>query len=276
MSSEESTGSEKEAAEELAEKVPPKKEARVKKETTPVKDFETGVEGLDDALGGGLPNRSLLLLIGAPGSHYTTFAQQILYNHVLRGEKVAYYIVENPSFDVMEDMAVYKWELDKYLQNKSWIFINLLTPDMQELAELSPSPTSEAQVILSQSLATLKKDFLSRAKDGRWTALHASHLLLRYDFRDFLDAVLYMRLVTRHYAGVHFILVPTEVHEDQKINSLKHLADGVFEFSMQERGREYEGIFTVTKLRRTIHKTKTYSFLLSDKGMYIERAERIT
>jgi len=82
--------------------------------------------------------------------------------------------------------------------------------------------------------------------------------------------------VTRHYAGVHFILVPTEVHEDQKINSLKHLADGVFEFSMQERGREYEGIFTVTKLRRTIHKTKTYSFLLSDKGMYIERAERIT
>lgn len=241
-----------------------------------MKEFiKTGIEGLDDVLGGGLPDGSLILLIGVPGSHYETFARQILYNHALKDGKVAYYIVETSSLDVMEDMSVYKWDLHELIEKGSWLFINLLTPDLQELAELSPSKTPEARVVLSQTLTTMKRDFLARVKEGMWTGSHVSHLVLRYDFRDVLDAILYMRLVIRQYAGLHFILVPTGVHEEQKINALKHLADGVFEFSMQERGREYEGFFTVTKLRKTIHRTKAHSFLISDKGIYIERAERI-
>jgi KaiC/GvpD/RAD55 family RecA-like ATPase len=269
---EEDTAADKEMPKPAEEVAPPAVE-----KPKPDKPFlETGVEGLDEVLGGGLPNRSLFLLIGSPGSHYATFAQQLLYNYVVGGGKIAYYLVENPSFDVIEDMSVYKWELNKYLENESWVFVNLITPDIQELVEMSPPQTSEAKVVLSQTLTTLKRDFLRRVKEGRWTALHASHLMLRYDFRDVLDAVLYMRLVTRHHAGVHFILVPLEVHDDQKINALKHLADGVFEFSMRERGREFEGIFTVSKLRRTLHRTRTHSFIISDRGIYIERAERIT
>jgi KaiC/GvpD/RAD55 family RecA-like ATPase len=257
--------------------VPAQEVVKPIEEKKPEKEFiETGIEGLDDVLGGGLPSRSLFLLIGSPGSHYTTFAQQILYNFVVRGGKVAYYLVENPSFDIVEDMAVYKWDLEKYIEKESWLFVNLVTPDMQELSEMAPGQGSAAKVILSQTLTTLKRDFLMRVKEGRWTVLHASHLMLRYDFRDVVDAILYMRLVTRHHHGLHFILIPIEVHEEQKINALKHLADGVFEFSIRERGREYEGVFTVSKLRRTLHRTRTHSFIMSDRGMYIERAERIT
>lgn len=237
--------------------------------------IKTAVEGLDDALGGGLPNGSLILLSGVPGSHYDTFARQILYNHVVQGGKVAYYVVETASSDVIDDMSVYKWDLNKYIEKTSWVFVNLLTPDLRELAELSLSKDNEVKVTLTQSLTTLKKDFLMRVKDGRWTGLHVSHLMLRYDFRDVLNTILYMRMVIHHYAGLHFVLLPIGVHEEQKINALKHVADGVFEFSLQERGREFEGVFTVTKLRKILHRTKAHTFTISDKGIYIERAERI-
>ncbi|WP_309493010.1 RAD55 family ATPase [Candidatus Hecatella orcuttiae] len=237
--------------------------------------IKTGVEGLDDVLGGGLPDKSLVLVLGETGSHYDTFVRQIFYNHVLEGGKVAYYIVETSSSDVLEDMSVYNWDLTEFMEKGSWVFVNALSPDLQELSELSPSKTPEVKLLLSQTLTTLKRDFLARVKEGRWTALHISHLILRYDFRDVMDTVLYMRMVVRHHSGLHFILLPRGVHEEQKIQALKHLADGVFEFGMQERGREYEGVFTITKLRKVLHKTKTHSFMISNRGLYIERAERI-
>jgi KaiC/GvpD/RAD55 family RecA-like ATPase len=236
---------------------------------------KTGIEGLDDILGGGLPNRSLLFTIGDTGSHYETFVQQILYNHASRGGKVAYYTIEISSLDIQDDMAVYGWDTKELSKKDSWLFIDVQTPDLQELSHLVAAPAEGSKVTLSTTLAPLKSDFLAKAKEGRWTALHLSHLLLRYDFRDVIDTIMYMRLVVRHYLGLHFLVMPMGIHEDQKVNALKHLGDGVLEFSMQERAREYEGLLTIRKLRRVLHRTKTLPFIISDKGIHVERAERI-
>jgi non-specific serine/threonine protein kinase len=246
-----------------------------KEETALVERVKTGIEGLDDVLGGGLPDRSLLFTIGDSGSHYETFVQQILYNHALRGGKVAYYTSEISSLDIQDDMSVYGWNTKEFTKKDSWLFINVQTPDLQELSQLTAFQVEGPKIALSTTLASLKSDFLARAKDGRWTALHLSHLLLRYDFRDVVDTILYMKLVVRHYRGLHFLIMPMGIHEDQKINALKHLVDGILEFSMQERAREYEGLLTIRKLRRVLHRTRTFPFMVSDKGIYVERAERI-
>jgi KaiC/GvpD/RAD55 family RecA-like ATPase len=233
-----------------------------KEETALVERVKTGIEGLDDVLGGGLPDRSLLFTIGDSGSHYETFVQQILYNHALRGGKVAYYTSEISSLDIQDDMSVYGWNTKEFTKKDSWLFINVQTPDLQELSQLTAFQVEGPKIALSTTLASLKSDFLARAKDGRWTALHLSHLLLRYDFRDVVDTILY-------------IIMPTGIHDDQKISALKYLVDGILEFSMQERAREYEGLLTIRKLRRVLHRTRTFPFMVSDKGIYVERAERI-
>ncbi len=236
---------------------------------------KTGIEGLDDVLGGGLPDRSLVFTIGDPGSHYETCVQQILYNHALRGGKVAYYTIETSSLDVQDDMCVYGWDTKEFTKKGSWVFIDVQTPDLQELYQLAAVPAEGPRIALSTTLASLKSDFLARAKESRWTALQLSHLLLRYDFRDIIDTILYMRLVIRHHHGQHFLIMPRGIHEDQKVNALKHLVDGVLEFSMQEKAREYEGLLTIRKLRKILHRTRTLPFMISDKGIYVERTERI-
>ena len=44
-----------------------------------IKKLPSGVPGLDDVLGGGIPELSFNLLVGGPGAGKTTLAQQIMF-----------------------------------------------------------------------------------------------------------------------------------------------------------------------------------------------------
>jgi circadian clock protein KaiC len=72
----------------------------------------TGVPGLDDVLGGGLPSRRLHLLQGSPGAGKTTVALQFLREGVRRGER-SLYISMSESQEEMESVAAsHGWTLD--------------------------------------------------------------------------------------------------------------------------------------------------------------------
>jgi len=51
-----------------------------------VERIVTGIAGLDEILGGGIPKRNVVLLSGGPGTGKSIFGQQYLYNGLLRGE----------------------------------------------------------------------------------------------------------------------------------------------------------------------------------------------
>lgn len=55
-----------------------------------IEKIGTGVEGLDDVLGGGLPAGRLYLLEGDPGTGKTTLALQFLLDGRRDGERVAF------------------------------------------------------------------------------------------------------------------------------------------------------------------------------------------
>ena len=51
----------------------------------------TGIPGLDPLLGGGLPSRGLVFVVGPPGSGKTVFVQQLLFAQAHRGQAVLYF-----------------------------------------------------------------------------------------------------------------------------------------------------------------------------------------
>src|SRR5437762_13501128 len=58
-----------------------------------IRRLHTGVRGLDQVLGGGLPELSFNLIAGAPGSGKTTLAQQIAFALASRDRPALYFSV---------------------------------------------------------------------------------------------------------------------------------------------------------------------------------------
>jgi len=72
----------------------------------------TGITGLDDVLGGGLPPSRLYLIQGAPGSGKTTLALQFLLTGARAGEKVLYISLSETRDEVEEVARSHGWSLD--------------------------------------------------------------------------------------------------------------------------------------------------------------------
>lgn len=83
-----------------------------KKEAAGNNKCATGIPGLDDVLGGGLPCRRIFLVQGAPGSGKTTLALQFLLTGAQAGEKVLYISLSETRDEVEEVAHSHGWSLD--------------------------------------------------------------------------------------------------------------------------------------------------------------------
>src|ERR1043165_3247113 len=72
----------------------------------------TGIEGLDDILGGGLPRNRIYLLEGNPGVGKTTVALQFLLDGVRRGEPGLYVTLSETKEELAAVAASHGWSLD--------------------------------------------------------------------------------------------------------------------------------------------------------------------
>jgi circadian clock protein KaiC len=72
----------------------------------------TGVEGLDDVLGGGLTPNRLYLLEGKPGSGKTTLAFQFLMEGVRQGERVLYITLSETDEEIRAVALTHGWSFD--------------------------------------------------------------------------------------------------------------------------------------------------------------------
>lgn len=96
--------------------------------------FETGVEGLDDILGGGLPRECMYLVQGDPGSGKTTLALQFLLEGMRRGQ-TGFYIT----------LSETKRELEKVARSHGWSLEGISLLELSALEEMI-SPDAQTTV----------------------------------------------------------------------------------------------------------------------------------
>ena len=78
----------------------------------PVERVSTGVAGLDDILGGGLPTNHLYLLDGEPGTGKTTLALQFLLTGIESGLRALYVTLSETREELTGVAASHGWSLD--------------------------------------------------------------------------------------------------------------------------------------------------------------------
>jgi KaiC/GvpD/RAD55 family RecA-like ATPase len=85
----------------------------------------TGVPGLDDLLGGGIPQGRVILVVGGPGTGKTILASQFLVNGILRyGENGLFVSLDEPKHFLYREMAAFGWNLESFEKERKFAFVD--------------------------------------------------------------------------------------------------------------------------------------------------------
>ncbi len=85
----------------------------------------TGVDGLDEMLGGGFPAGHVVLVTGLPGTGKTCFGLQFLLSGAERGEKGVFLSLEEETAPLLESARQFHWPVDAAVRNGTFRVVRL-------------------------------------------------------------------------------------------------------------------------------------------------------
>ena len=94
----------------------------------------TGVDGLDEMLGGGIPRGHVVALLGSFGTGKTTFALQFIMQGLINGEKGIFITLEEDVESILRTAQCYGWDLRSHVDEKSAALIKLEPADAKATA----------------------------------------------------------------------------------------------------------------------------------------------
>ena len=234
----------------------------------------SGIAGFDQTIGGGIPDGSLILMLGEPGSGFDTFALQMLYEQAKMGKKVFYVSVDKPPSEVELEMMTFKWNIDTYKSIGSWTYIDAYGAKFASPDESSPVISWDKGLL--NLLRTKFVDHVGKSTQPFTIIDTVSNLLLDYEedqVRELVENLI--TNVVRKVGGVHILLMVKGMHDTKTEILFSHLADGVIDFYLRERSDQLQRIFRVRKMRKAIYDTRLYPINLETDGIQIETAVRL-
>lgn len=237
--------------------------------------IHTGIPGFDDAVGDGLPGGNIYLITGSVGGSAIPFVQQILYQTAIQKGKVAYYAVENSSIDIIQDMKVYKMDIEPYVDDGSWLFTRVIPSNFKKIIDILPEFPMEHRLYLDQTFDGLMNHFHDQVKDGRNTAIHLQSLIRNFPMEEVQNLLLFLTGVVRRYGGIHFLLITEGAHDPSVLTTIKDTVDSVFDIVTTVRGNELENTVTIQKIRQMVPKSRVIRLSSRESGLATETVRRI-
>jgi len=206
-------------------------------------------------LGGGLPDKSVVIMTGEPGSGYDILAQQIMYQHALHNEKVAYFSTSRSPDTIKEDFSTFGWDVTSHQEKGNWTYY---------------------QASVGDAIQVLKENLPKAIAEGHWVLLDSlSYLVLTQKYYSVVQIVELLLESARKHGGIHFILLTQKMHDTETETTMQHLADGVMEFTAHETAGGIDRRIRIKKMRRAVYEPRLIPFNITERGITIETAVRI-
>jgi circadian clock protein KaiC len=219
------------------EKIMSSKEAARKPAKVTIRKLPTGIRGLDDILGGGIPEFSFNIIGGAPGCGKTTMAHQIIFANATPEKPALYFtVLGEPVLKMLRYQQQFSF-FDESKLNKDIRFINLSDLALEKglnavLEEIIKQVTTfDPRIVVLDSFRTLARQVTSDAADVEVQAF--VHRLAQF--------------LTSWQATT--ILVGEYVEEEIRDNSLFTMVDGIFWLSQVTERNSVVRKLQIVKLR---------------------------
>jgi len=220
---------------------------------------ETGIEGLDEMLGGGLPESHAIALLGSCGTGKTTFGLQFIWRGLLNKEHCVFISLEEDVDSVVKNAANFGWDLQPYIKSRHLSVIKLNPADAKstvtklksELPKFLKSFDTKRVVIDSVSLFTM---MFTPETEKRIRLFELLQMIKKSGATAFLTA---------------------EVKDENPMSSkdglVEYVSDGLItlQFCEPKNAQEMSLILRIVKMRRLPHSRKIRPYRITDKGIVV-------
>ncbi|MFW5974183.1 MAG: KaiC domain-containing protein [Natrialbaceae archaeon] len=227
--------------------------------------IDLGIEGLDDMILGGVPERSLIGIIGGAGTGKTTFALQFLNEALKNGERAVFITLEQTEEAVLSTA-----------EEKGWPFREYVEDDQLVIVVLDP-------VEMANSLASIRGDISRLIREfgaSRLVLDSVSLLEMMYDHPAKRRSEVFDFTRSLKEAGVTTLLT-SEASEDSshasRYGAVEYLTDAVFilRYVRTSNFEETRLAIEIQKIRDANHSRATKPYDLTDEGMSVHRQANI-
>ncbi|QQG39332.1 MAG: hypothetical protein HYS81_03000 [Candidatus Aenigmatarchaeota archaeon] len=218
-----------------------------------IERVSTGLTGLDKLIEGGVVKGSATMILGDAGTGKTIFCTQFIMEGLKNGENCMFITFEETPQDIMDDAAVFGWDLTDYIKKRKLI-----------LEYRDPFQTTDITTLMQEEIVAYK---VTRV------AIDSTSVLGLY-FKDEHEVrkQLYKLIQALKSTGVTAILTG-EMPEDVKASRFgveEYVADGVIRLFYIGAGDGAYRQLEVKKMRRTNQKKGAFPMEITDKGIVVK------
>jgi len=236
-----------------------------------MRKISTYIDGLDEVLGGGIPEQSVVLVVGAAGAMKSSLAFAMLYQNAIRGNKGLYISLEQGRSSLLEHAESMGMKVENVRESLSVLDLATLRKKREEeegAAWLDYLEMYTESIKKSFGYNLLALDSLDALEIlAKFRNIRAEIFELFKWLRSLECTSLVIAELPEHasaLAGSHSYRAFAKHRED-------YLADGIIHLKMEKRGDfEVQRRLRVVKMRGTRHAT-AYHALVFDNGLKVTR-----
>jgi KaiC/GvpD/RAD55 family RecA-like ATPase len=228
--------------------------------------LKTGIEGLDELIGGGIESGSRNILYGPLGTGKTVFAMQFLWQGLLEGETVAYDVMDKPYPRLRAYFKSFGWDIEPYEKSGNFIAI-------QAFPHFEPYPKDPRVIYFSlDDFEEMKRidALLSEKKVKRFAAGDFSEQLFSlYDLK-YMEPVEDWTINWSHFDNIVNIDIMTAAAQKEIITQRAtdldlNKAHNIFFFRFNEE--TYRREIRIVKMEGCDHPLGWLPFKIASKGI---------
>lgn len=218
----------------------------------------TGVEGLDELLGGGIPKGHVITVLGGFGTGKTTLSLQFIKDGLENGEKCIFITLEETDDSIIENAKSFSWDLGQY-KDETLSLVKLEPADMKSTLTKVKSELPAyikkfgAQRIVMDSVSLLSMMFPSESE--RRVHLFELCQLMRN-------------------SGATTILTAESKDENPRSSKdglVEYVSDGVISLQFQQTkgSSDVQLVVQVVKMRRRAHSRRMKPYSITGDGVVV-------
>lgn len=227
---------------------------------TEIPRIKTGVAGVDDQIQGGIPEHSLIVTIGGPGTGKTVFGLEFLREALRNDQKAMFIALEQSDTDILQTARELGWSFDQHVECGDLVVIDL---DPLEMVGHLDTIRRELPILIKQFGAS------------RLVLDSVSVLEMMYDDQATRRTQIFDLLNSLKNAGVTTMLTSEASEESayaSKYGIVEYLSDAELVFRYIRSAddfRETRMALEIQKIRDANHSREIKPYSLTATGMSV-------